>query len=89
MGLKVGGQAKTGTATVRDSIQLLARISLRHEDELAQSRTEKEFVLTFEVHGGGIPQWQQRLEKMEQQEAREGAIKLGVALRNPQDQSLE
>ena len=39
---------------LKDSIQLLARISLRHEDELAQSRVEKEFVLTFEVHGGGI-----------------------------------
>ena len=36
-----------------------------------------------------LQEWQQRLEKMEQQEAQEGAIKLGVALRNPQDQSLE
>ena len=40
--------------SLNDSIQLLARISLRHEDELAQSRTEKEYVLTFEVQGGGI-----------------------------------
>ncbi|CAE7407379.1 unnamed protein product [Symbiodinium pilosum] len=109
--------------TMKHRLRIAAGSRQRHEDELAQSRTEKEFVLTFEVHGGGIlslmwgfaqaaqewkkareekkvfsslrltlflaflQEWQQHLEKMAQPEAQEGAIKLGVAQRNAQDQS--
>ena len=36
-----------------------------------------------------LQEWQQHLEKMAQPEAQEGAIKLGAAQRNAQDQSLE
>ena len=33
---------------MQEQIRLLARMSLRHEDELSQGRTERDFVLTFE-----------------------------------------
>ncbi|CAE7754000.1 unnamed protein product, partial [Symbiodinium necroappetens] len=33
---------------LQEHVRLLARMSLRHEDELSQGRTERDFVLTFE-----------------------------------------
>ena len=39
---------------MNEAIRLLARMALRHEDELSQNRVEREFVLTMEVHGGGV-----------------------------------
>ncbi|CAE7342408.1 unnamed protein product, partial [Symbiodinium sp. CCMP2456] len=35
---------------LRENVRLLARISMRHEDELSQKRTETDFILTLEVH---------------------------------------
>ena len=34
---------------LRENVRLLARISMRHEDELSQKRTETDFILTLEV----------------------------------------
>ena len=42
------------TEQLSEAVKLLARMTLRHEDELSQTRIEKEFILTLEVHGGGI-----------------------------------
>ena len=39
---------------MNEATKLLARMALRHEDELSQTRLEKEFVLTMEVRGGGV-----------------------------------
>ena len=39
---------------LEEDIRLLARICLRHEDELSQMRPERGFVLTFEVKAGNI-----------------------------------
>ena len=35
--------------SLRENVRLLARISMRHEDELSQKRTETDFILTLEV----------------------------------------
>ena len=37
---------------LREDVRLLARISMRHEDELSQKRTETDFILTLEVANG-------------------------------------
>ena len=42
------------TDQINEAVRLLARMALRHEDELSQTRIEKEFILTMEVHGGGV-----------------------------------
>ncbi|OLP77215.1 hypothetical protein AK812_SmicGene42749 [Symbiodinium microadriaticum] len=34
---------------LKENVRLLARISMRHEDELSQKRTETDFILTLEV----------------------------------------
>ena len=38
---------------LQEHVRLLARMSLRHEDELSQGRTERDFVLTFEPPNPG------------------------------------
>ncbi|CAE7658778.1 unnamed protein product [Symbiodinium necroappetens] len=35
--------------SLKENVRLLARISMRHEDELSQKRTETDFILTLEV----------------------------------------
>ena len=37
---------------MEESIKMLTRLCLRHEDELSQMRTERDFILTFETRSG-------------------------------------
>ncbi|CAE7566562.1 unnamed protein product, partial [Symbiodinium necroappetens] len=39
---------------LEEKMRLLARVALRHEDELSQMRTERVFVLTFETKQGSV-----------------------------------
>ena len=42
------------TEQLSEAVKLLARMTLRYKNELSQIRIEKKFILTLEVHGGGI-----------------------------------
>eukprot|EP00439_Symbiodinium_sp_Y106_P076798 s721_g15.t3 len=44
------------TETMEENIKLLARVCLRHEDELSQMRSERDFILTFETRFGTVLQ---------------------------------
>ena len=47
-------QLKAEVACLRENMQLLARMALRHEDELVQMRFEKEFLISMDVGEHGI-----------------------------------
>ena len=47
-------QLKAEVAYLRENMQLLARMALRHEDELVQMRFEKEFLISMDVGEHGI-----------------------------------
>ena len=40
---------KAEVEALRQNVQLLARVSLQHEDELVQSRFKKEFLMSADV----------------------------------------
>ena len=56
---------------MEESIKMLTRLCLRHEDELSQMRTERDFILTFETRSGAaLPKmykiamvWKEKKEK--------------------------
>ncbi|CAE7731380.1 unnamed protein product [Symbiodinium sp. CCMP2592] len=50
-----GGQRKTKEEQAwEDNLRLLARLCLRHEDELSQTRVERDFVLTMETQEAAV-----------------------------------
>ena len=58
---------------LEEKMRLIARVALRHEDELSQMRTERVFVLTFETKVGSVlnrlfelaMKWHEKKEKQE------------------------